>query len=85
MTIIAQEIITEIENLPVEKQQEVLKFVKSLQPSKSEEKSETAQKEPCPSLKGLWADLDIDISDEDIHELRREMWANFPREILVKH
>lgn len=81
MTIIAQEIINEIENLPVEKQQEVLKFVKSLHHSKPDEKSETAQKEPRRSLKGLWADLDIDITDEDIHELRREMWANFPRDI----
>jgi hypothetical protein len=32
------------------------------------------------SLYGLWANRGIDISEEDIDEIRREMWANFPRE-----
>ena len=32
------------------------------------------------SLKGLWADLEVDISPEDIAEARREMWGGFPRE-----
>jgi hypothetical protein len=35
---------------------------------------------PLRSPRGLWADLDIDISEEDISELRREMWKNFPRD-----
>jgi hypothetical protein len=28
----------------------------------------------------LWADLGVDITEEDIAEARREMWGNFPRE-----
>lgn len=32
------------------------------------------------SLRGLWKDLDFDISAEDIDQARREAWANFPRE-----
>jgi hypothetical protein len=32
------------------------------------------------SLWGLWADLNISISSEDIDEARREMWGNFPRD-----
>lgn len=41
--------------------------------------------EPAPlkSLYGLWADLNIDVSEEDIAEVRREMWANFPREDII--
>lgn len=31
------------------------------------------------SLKGLWADLKVGITEEDIAEARREMWGNFPR------
>lgn len=38
------------------------------------------EKKPHKSLYGLWADLDVDISAEDIDEIRREMWRNFPRE-----
>ncbi|MAS34855.1 MAG: hypothetical protein CL610_12665 [Anaerolineaceae bacterium] len=38
------------------------------------------QKQPLESLYGLWADLKIDISEEDIAQVRREMWSNFPRE-----
>jgi len=79
-TVIAQEIITEIENLPVEKQ-EVLKFVKSLHPSETEGNLKTEQKEPLVDVRGLWADLDINFTEEDLREARREMWANFPRDI----
>jgi hypothetical protein len=32
-----------------------------------------------PSLRGLWKDLDFDISAEEIDEVRREAWADFPR------
>jgi hypothetical protein len=38
--------------------------------------------EPLPSLYGLWADLQVDVSVEDIDEARREMWGNFPREVI---
>lgn len=37
------------------------------------------EKKPLRSLYGLWADLDVNISAEDIDEIRRDMWANFPR------
>jgi hypothetical protein len=30
---------------------------------------------------GLWTEMGIDISEEDIAEVRQEMWGNFPREI----
>ncbi len=32
------------------------------------------KKAPPRSAEGLWAEFDIDISAEDIKELRREMW-----------
>lgn len=35
------------------------------------------------SLYGLWKDMGVDISEEDIDEARREMWGNFPREDIV--
>lgn len=34
--------------------------------------------EPRPSLRGLWRGLNI--TDEDIEEVRREMWGRFPPE-----
>lgn len=30
---------------------------------------------PRPSLYGLWADLGVDLSEEEIRQLRREAWA----------
>jgi hypothetical protein len=33
---------------------------------------------PRRSLLGIWSD--VNISEEDIDEARREMWGNFPRE-----
>ncbi|GAA6623082.1 hypothetical protein [Scytonema sp. NUACC26] len=37
-----------------------------------------AQAKPRKSLRGLWRG--IDITDEDIVEVRQQMWGNFPRE-----
>ena len=40
-------------------------------------------KKPLRSLLGLWSDLNIHITEEDIAEARREMWGNFPRDIKL--
>ncbi|MCI2429033.1 DUF2281 domain-containing protein [Candidatus Acetothermia bacterium] len=71
---IEESVLERIRALPPEKQKEVLDFVEFLH-----KKSHTSQ--PRRSLKGLWADLKVDITEEDITEARREMWGSFPREI----
>jgi len=60
--------------LPPEKQKEVLQFLDSLKP-------EGGTKKPLRSLEGLLEDLNVDITEEDIAQARREMWGNFPRDI----
>ena len=70
---IQQSIVEKLKTLPEEKQQEVLDFIEFIQ-----QKAEA--KRPRRSLKGLWADLGVEINEEDITQIRREMWGNFPRE-----
>ncbi len=65
-----------MQHLPPEKQQEVLDFARFLA-------ARGAAKQPRVNVKGLWADLNIHISAEDIDEARREMWGSFPREDVV--
>jgi hypothetical protein len=38
---------------------------------------------PKRNLKGLWADHNIDLDEQDLRALRQEMWQNFPREDLL--
>lgn len=71
---IEEQVLEKLRDLLPEKQKEVLDFVDSLN-----EKNGT--KKPLRSLRGLWKDLNIDITEEDIAEARREMWSNFPRDI----
>jgi hypothetical protein len=71
-------ILQQVGTLPPEKQGEVLKFANSLASSTME--ASTQPRRPLRDPYGMWADFDIDISEEDIAELRREMWKNFPRE-----
>ncbi|MBI3977116.1 MAG: DUF2281 domain-containing protein [Chloroflexi bacterium] len=68
---IEQSVVEKLRALPPEKQQEVLDFVEFLY-------ERSGAKRPRRSLKGLWADLGVDITEEDIAEARREMWGNFP-------
>jgi hypothetical protein len=70
---IEEAILDKVRRLPPEKQQELLKFADTLG-------AVPDPKLPLRSPEGLWADLDISISEEDIAKLRREMWKNFPRD-----
>ena len=36
---------------------------------------------PRKQLKGMLSGLGIDVTVEDVRELRSEMWRNFPRDI----
>ena len=65
-----------LQELPPDKQEQVLEFVRDLA-------QQNGAKQPLRSLEGLWADLDIHITEEDIAEVRREMWGNFPRDIKI--
>jgi uncharacterized protein DUF2281 len=71
---VEEQVLEKLRELPPERQKEVLEFVDSL----TEKDGAT---KPLRSLEGLWADLDIHITEEDIAEARREMWGNFPRDI----
>jgi hypothetical protein len=60
-------------SLPVESQRKALEYVESL------EREETTEKKPFRSVKGV---LQADLSnlEQEIAEMRREAWRNFPRE-----
>jgi hypothetical protein len=69
-----QEAINVVDNLsPLEKVKLVEHVMETL-------KADLQKRQPLKSAYGLWADLQVDISGEDIAEARREMWSNFPRE-----
>ena len=72
---IEEAVVAKLRELPSEKQQKVLDFARSLG---------TEKKRPLKSGYGLWKDLGISISEEDIDEARKEMWGNFPREQFFK-
>ncbi len=68
-----QAILEAVRDLPAEKQQEILHHATRL-------RHETAHKKPLRSVNGLWADLGISLSTEDLTENQREIWRNLPRE-----
>ena len=68
-TTLESELIETVRSLPPEKQQEVLGFARFL---------DAKARRPFKNIYGTWKDVDIDISEEDIAEARKEMSANFP-------
>jgi len=70
-----QAVLDKLRALPPERQQEVLDFAEFLQ-------QKTIVKRQLKSVKGMWADLKVDITEEDIAQARQEMWGDFPREIV---
>ncbi len=70
---IEQTLIEAVRSLPPEKQQELLEHANRL-------RSEPEFRKSFKSIKDLWAGMGISISAEEIDEMRREMWKDFPRE-----
>lgn len=68
-----QAILEAIRALPAEKQREVLSHAESL-------RNDVGKRLPFKSVRGLWADLGVSLSAEQIEENQREMWRNFPRD-----
>ncbi|MDX2254116.1 MAG: DUF2281 domain-containing protein [Pseudanabaenaceae cyanobacterium bins.39] len=71
---IEETLIAVIKTLPIDKQQALLEFAEFLQ-------AKTMPKSPSKSIKGLWANADIDLTEEELTTTRKEMWANFPKDI----
>ena len=69
---IEQAVVERLRALPPDKQREVLDFVEELQ-------HRTAPPRARRSLRGLWADLVAEVTDEDLAAARLEMWGDFPR------
>ncbi len=63
---IEKSVLEKLLKLPADKQKEVLDFVESLE-------KKAVHRCSRRSLKGLWVDLGVNISLDDIAEARREM------------
>lgn len=72
-TDIVEKIAKKASSLPIESQRKALEYVESLE-------RETSGKKPFRSVLGILADRNVHVSEEDIAEMRREAWGNFPRE-----
>jgi hypothetical protein len=84
---IEESILERVRALPPAKREDVLKYISSLDVSgrndASGENSGVAQaiaRKPFRSPKGILADLNFTLTEEDIAEARREMWGGFPRD-----
>jgi hypothetical protein len=72
---VEQAILEAVRALPADKQQELLSHANRL-------RQENRPKKPLKSVKGLWSDLGIALSAEEIEENQREIWKSFPRDDL---
>jgi hypothetical protein len=72
MITLEQSLLDAVRSLPPEKQKELLEHANRL-------RQDAAPRKPFKSIRGLWADLNIVLTAEEIEENRRDMWKNFPR------
>jgi hypothetical protein len=67
-------ILETLKDLDPARQQEILDYARRLRIESN------GPKKPRKSLAGAWADLGTNLSEEDIREVRSEMWKGFPRD-----
>ena len=73
MMSLEQAILEAVRALPAEKQEEILHHATRL-------RQQATDKRPLRSVKGLWSDLGVSLSAEELEQNQREMWQSFPRE-----
>jgi hypothetical protein len=66
-------VIEKLEVMPTVKQQKVLEFMESME-------SNEKPRKPRLSLQGIWADLNINLTEEDLRQARNEMWRGYTRD-----
>lgn len=71
-----QKVIAQLDGLSPQQQAEVLRLIECFAKAGSQTGHPT-------SPFGLWSDLKVDISAEDIDHARRDVWAGFPREDIA--
>jgi hypothetical protein len=72
---LVQEIAAKSAVLPFEQQREILAFVES----KLQQSQPAGRKKPFRSVRGI-LNRTLEHLEEDLQEIRQEMWGNFPRE-----
>jgi len=78
MTNVVEEIAAKSASLPVDLQHEILDFVDFVA-GKSQRKKTAASR--FESIRGLIS-RDLTDLDQDLADVRKEMWDNFPRKVL---
>ena len=76
MMSLEQRALENFRQLSIDKQAEAVDFLEFLA-------EKTKKKKPFKSLKGAYSDLNATITLEDIQDIRKEMWADFPRDITL--
>ena len=71
MGFIEKQIMERLRELPVEQQREVWHFAEFLH-------QKYVPTKPYKSVRGLWADLGVDPTEEEIDEARRDLWGISP-------
>ena len=70
---VEEQVLEKLRELPPHRQKEVLAFISLLR--------DKTRHKPRHSLRGLWSDLDVNVSEHDISSARHDMWGSFPREV----
>ncbi len=71
---VKQAVVDILEDLPPEEQKVLLQFAESLQ-------AKNLVKKPLKNLKGIWSNLNLNFTEEELAKERQEIWNNFPRDI----
>lgn len=71
---VKEQLFQKLETLLPEEQEAVIQFIDFLQFKRNLYKLQEINLHPLKSLKGLWADLPMNITEEEITEAKQEMW-----------
>ena len=67
---VKEAVIEKLDAMPAHRQQELLEYAKMLEQKEK-------PRGPRRSLRGIWADLNVNLTEEDLRQARNEMWRGY--------
>ena len=70
---VKEAVLEKLETMPTFRQQELLEYAEFLE-------SKSSKQSPRRSLKGIWSDFKVNLTEQDLREARNEMWRGYTKD-----
>ena len=70
---VKEAVLEKLDAMPTFRQQELLEYAEFLE-------AKSSKQSPRRSLKGIWTEFNVNVTEQDLREARNEMWRGYTKD-----